>query len=59
MTLDEAYRAYIEAQGQYASELQRFRDSARPDMMRLVKAGQVETRARKTWMAIKREVTVD
>lgn len=52
MTRDEAYIAYIEAQGLYASELQRFRDSARPNMESLLKAGELMRAARKVWMSI-------
>lgn len=55
MTLQEAENEYREAQGRYASELQRFSYSARPNVVALLSAGAAETAARKTMMELRRQ----
>lgn len=55
MTPGELHRDYIEAQGLYASELQRFAYSSRPNIGPLLAAGAKMEAARKIWMQSRRE----
>lgn len=55
MKLNDLEAGYLEAQGRYATEVQRFGHSARPDFRRLVEAGSEMNAARRKWLEVKRD----
>lgn len=55
MTVEELYAEYLRLQGIASSEQQRFGFSARPDFLRLAKAGAEANKAREAWMDARRK----